>query len=51
VFLAETSGAHFLKEAIFGVFWLFSCGGSSTRVIFLIILGEVSGKSTFLYFE
>jgi hypothetical protein len=49
--LAETSGAHFLKEAIFGVFWLFSCGGSSTRVNCLIILSEVSGKSAFFYCE
>jgi hypothetical protein len=51
VYLVETSGAHFLKEAIFGAFWPFSCGGSSTRVICLIILGELSGKYAFIYYE
>jgi hypothetical protein len=49
--LAEISGAHFLEEAFIGVFWLFSCGGSSTRVILLIIIGEVSGKYAFIYCE
>jgi hypothetical protein len=33
VYLAETSGVHFLKEAMFGAFWIFSCGVSSTKVI------------------
>jgi hypothetical protein len=49
--LAEINGAHFLEEAFIGVLWKFSCGGSSTRVICLIILGEVSGKYEFIYCE
>jgi hypothetical protein len=49
--LAETIGVHFLEEAIIGVFWLFSCGGYLTRVIFFIILGALSGKYGFLYCE
>jgi hypothetical protein len=49
--LVEITSAHLLGELCGSVFWHFSWWNGIQLAFDLIILGEVSGKSTFLFMQ